>query len=325
MGDGPVQVVGAAAAQAALAQVEIIPHAAAGVGGARADDPFLQGRQGHHRLEHRARREHAVEGQVHHGLVLVGQQVVVVLPVPGDALHQLVHVVGGVGGAGQHPKGVHIQHHRRARGTVARVSIALDILLQREVGHPLQVRVQGELHVAALLGLPGDGGALHGAGLVGEDSLLSPVSPQLLLEGRLNAAAAVLVGVFITGGVVLRIVQVPLFLGLVVLLLGDSSHVAHHVGGQGAVLPVIALGGDPGLDAGPLLRPLADDPHRLRGHVLGDDVGVGAGVAVLGHGVAHGQDIAHVPAGVTPAVVGVRQLVHAVLGGGVLRQAQKLL
>ena len=97
------------------------------------------------------------------------------------------------------------------------------------------------------------------------------------------------------------------------------------MGGQGAVLPVVALGGDPGLDAGPLLRPLADDPHRLRGHVLGDDVGVGAGVAVLGHGVAHGENVAHVPAGVAPAVVGVRQLVHAVLGGGVLRQAQKLL
>ena len=179
MGQGPVQVPGAAAAEAALAQVKIVPHAGTGVGGARADDPFLQGRQGHHRLEHRARREHAVEGQVHHGLVLVGQQVVVVLPVPGDALHQLVHVVGGVGGAGQHPKGVHIQHHRRARGTVARVNIALDILLQGEVGHPLQVRVQGGLHRVPFLRGGGHGSALHSAAGIGINGLLSPLAAEL--------------------------------------------------------------------------------------------------------------------------------------------------
>ena len=97
------------------------------------------------------------------------------------------------------------------------------------------------------------------------------------------------------------------------------------MGGQGAVLPVIAGDRHPDLNAGPLLRTLADDAHRLGGNILGNDIGAGAGKPILGHGIAHRSHVAHILFGISLAVILLGQLCHALLRCGVLRQAQSLL
>ena len=177
----------------------------------------------------------------------------------------------------------------------------------------------------ALLGGGGHRRAGDSAGAVGVDSLLAPLAPQLLLKGGLQAGAAHGVAPLVAGDVILGVVGVAVLHGLLVLCVGDDAGVAHHVGDQRAVLPVGAGDSHPGLDAGPLAGVLADDAHGLGGDVLGDDVGAGAGKAVLGHGVAHGHHVPGVLPGVALAVVPAGQGAHAVLGGGVLGQLQRLL
>ena len=223
--------------------------------GGGGDDAVFQGGHGGDGLEDGAGGVNAVHGAVEEGQAVILQELGIV---PGDILQ----VVGGVGGQGQHLAAAHAHHHGGGAPLVAvLVDHALDGLGQGLFAGDLEVDVDGQGHGAAGLGLAGIELAGDVALGVPGHQALAVAAPEPGLKGLLCAALADqgVHGVAL-GGVVLPVLRV------------NAGDAPQNVGG--AVGVVDPLGGDAGVDPGKV--PVGDLAEELHGDILGEHIAAAA-------------------------------------------------
>ena len=144
-----------------------------------------------------------------------------------------------------------------------------------------------------------NGSALYGTGLVHQDALPAPLSPELGFKGLFQAALPLAVRPFVAGGVGLTVINSAVFLCRLIILRTQQAHVAQDVRRQGTVFPVGTGYGHSGLNPLELIFPLTENPHRLRGNILSNYVRIGPGIAGTGHIVTNRRHNAGILAGIT--------------------------
>ena len=284
---------------------------------------LLKAGDGHHGLEHRAGGVYALERPAEQGLVLVlqgGAAVVAVVKVQ-------VLVIAGVGRAGQHPEVLQLYGHSRPGTAVVGTAVALQagvfvglyVPLQGAVRHPLHTGIQGQPDGVALFGLLLDGGGDHVAVLVGEHGLKPPGAPEVVLKRGLGPNGAHRFVGLISGHILLAVVYPAVLLHLLIDLVVYGPGVADDMGGKGAV-GIVPLHADPGLYALPAVPVLPENADRLGGHAGGYDKGLVYGEVFTGHAVSYGHNGAGVLLGVALVVIAAGELLHAVVGRGIVRK-----